>query len=177
MLDNWIQNLSKSFTSQKVIECIAINRSITLDDLIKKTSLKKDEVIAILHNHSVETDHDVPAVNATSKVSSDIDVRKKYYVNFMSHAIIVKTGNTYELSLFGVMLMICLIRYHFAGIDSDRFDNLDSNTDNIDLFYNDMKSNDYYDLIAKNYKEKLDLIFGKWNLLQSQLAECLHFHA
>jgi hypothetical protein len=172
MLDNWIGNLSKGFASQMVVECLAINRSMTLDDLIKKTGLKKDEVIAILHNHSLQTDLHV--LNATSKVYSDIDVQKNNYVNFMSHAIIGKTGNTYELSLFGVMLVICLIRYHFAGLDSDRFDNLDSNPAKIDLFYNDMGPNDYCDLIAKNYKEKLDLIFGKWNLLQSQLGRFLY---
>ena len=126
MLDNWLQNLSKSFATQMVIECLAIYRSITLDELIKKTGLKENEIIAVLHNHTVQTDLDLPAVNSESKVSSDFDVNKHYYINFISHALITKTGNTYELSLFGVMLVISLIRYHYMGIDSDRPHDLDS---------------------------------------------------
>jgi hypothetical protein len=95
------------------------------------------------------------------QVSSDIDVNKQYYINIISHALISRTGNTYELSLFGVMLVISLIRYHYMEIDKDRL-------------HKDMKPNEYCDLIAKNYTEKLRLIFGKWNFLQGQLGFLLY---
>ena len=129
--------------------------------MIKKTGLKEDEIIVILHNHTVQTDLDLSAVNSKSQVSSDIDVNKQYYINIISHALISMTGNTYELSLFGVMLVISLIRYHYMEIDKDRL-------------HKDMKPNEYCDLIAKNYTEKLRLIFGKWNFLQEQLGFLLY---
>jgi hypothetical protein len=56
MLDNSIQNLSNNSATQKVIECLAINRSITLNELIKKTRLKKEEIIEILKNHTLQAD-------------------------------------------------------------------------------------------------------------------------
>jgi len=149
---NWIQNLSEAFATQKVIECLAINRSITLEELIIKTDLKEDEIIAVLHNHTIFY-LDPQAINSTSQVSSDIEVNKQYYINFISHALITKAGNTYELSLFGVMLMISLIRYHYMTMDTDRTHN--STTTKTVLLYNDMKPNEYCDLITKNYNEKL----------------------
>jgi len=86
VLDNWIQNLSEAFATQKVIECLAINRSITLEELIIKTDLKEDEIIAVLHNHTIFY-LDPQAINSTSQVSSDIEVNKQYYINFISHAL------------------------------------------------------------------------------------------
>ena len=83
---NWIQNLSEAFATQKVIECLAINRSITLEELIIKTDLKEDEIIAVLHNHTIFY-LDPQAINSTSQVSSDIEVNKQYYINFISHAL------------------------------------------------------------------------------------------
>jgi len=170
MLDNWIQNLSNNSATQKVIECLAINRSITLNELIKKTSLKKEEIIEILKNNSLQADLGLTTLSSEHKVPSDFDVQKQYYTNIISHALINKTSNTYELSLFGVMLMFSLIRYHYVGIDTNR----PHSTKVLDLFYNDIKPNMYCDIIAKNYSEKLPLIFEKWNFLQNQLGFLLY---
>jgi hypothetical protein len=174
VLDNWLQNLPNNFATQKVIECLAINRSITLDELIKKTGLKEDEIIAVLKSHTVQIHFDLPAINSKSQVSSDININKQYFINFISRALISETGNTYQLSLFGVMLMISLIRYHYVGIDSNRLHNLDTTNTRIDLFYKDMRLNEYCDIIARNYKDKLPLIFGKWNILLDQLGSLLY---
>ncbi|HET7148433.1 MAG TPA: hypothetical protein VFI73_08040 [Candidatus Nitrosopolaris sp.] len=41
--------------------------------------------------------------------------------------------------------------------------------------HTDLKPDEYCDRIAKNYEEKLPLIFGKWNFLKSQLGRILLF--
>ena len=63
MLDNWLRNLSKNFTAQKVIECLAIKRNITLDELIKYTGLEKDKIIVILHNHTIQANFSIAFTN------------------------------------------------------------------------------------------------------------------
>ena len=62
-----------------------------------------------------------------------------------------------RLSLFGIMLTIPLIRYHYVGIDIIRCPNV--HTDRLLLFYADITQEEYYDRIAHNYPEKLPLIF------------------
>ena len=64
---------------------------------------------------------------------------------------------SYELSLFGVMLALSIIR----NKDRDRLKH--------DLHYQQLSFADYYDNIARNYKNKLPLIFGKWTLLNDIL--------
>jgi hypothetical protein len=81
----------------------------------------------------------------------------------MLHSIITVKQNkdnkkTYELSLFGVMLALFLVRYH----DMDKLKQ--------GLHHNKISFVDYYDKIAQNYQDKLPLIFGKWDLLTSILG-------
>ena len=178
VLDNWLQNLPNNSPTQMVIECLAIHRSITLDDLINKTNLKKDEVITIIQNHTVQID--APPLQRINSGSSNFDDQKQFYINFILRALINKNGDKYELSLFGVMLMISLNRYNYRGIDNNRSHNSDSITmEKSVLFYknqfrDDNRSNNYCDTLARNYKEKLPLIFGKWNFLQKQLGLYLY---
>ena len=81
----------------------------------------------------------------------------------MLHNIIVvkRDGITniksYELSLFGVMLALSIIR----NKDRDRLEH--------DLHYQQLSFADYYVNIARGYKNKLPLIFGKWTLLNDIL--------
>jgi hypothetical protein len=82
--------------------------------------------------------------------------------NILLHNVVIvrhnaKGINTYELSLFGVMLAITLVRYH----DMDRL--------KLGLYYDNILFGEYYDKIASNYKKKLPLIFGKWYLLKTIL--------
>jgi hypothetical protein len=175
-LDSWLQNIKNSAT-QMVIECLAINGSITLDDLIRKTGLQKDKVIEILQNLSVQTNPSpLLGSNSGSKVPSDFDIQKQYYSDFISHALISKTNDTYGLSLFGVMLMISLIRYHFIETDNST-PHLDGTTQKRPiLFYKDQfhAAKGYLDVIARNYKKKLPLIFEKWDFLRDQLGSYLN---
>jgi hypothetical protein len=173
--DSLLQKLSKSKVCvlQMIIECLALNRSLTLPELIKKTCLKEDEVITILDNHSIHTNLNLPAWSRSPYTSID-DLRKEYYVNFISHSLIIiirsDNGNTYELSLFGVMIMIFLIRYHYLATQNNT-------TKILSGFHNVLQPNEYCDRIAKNYKEKLPLIFEKWDFLKSKLGGFLLYES
>ena len=177
--DNFVQSLSESKVSviQMIIECLAINRSLTLPELIKKTCLKENEIITILNNHTIHTDLNLPA-KSRNPYTSIHDLRKEYYVNFISHSLIIinksDVGNTYELSLFGVMLMIFLIRSHYLATYNNRSDKGDNTTKALSLFHNELRPDEYCDRIAKNYKEKLPLIFERWDFLKRQLGGLLY---
>jgi hypothetical protein len=96
------------------------------------------------------------------------------------HTLIVTKGTgvnlTYELSLFGVMLVIALVRYYYIGIDTTRCSKLDIPHYIPNLFYKDIDMREYYDKIAYNYKEKIPRLFGKWDLLKSQLGSPLLYN-
>jgi hypothetical protein len=64
----------------------------------------------------------------------------------------------YELSLFGIMLVLTLIRHN----DMDRLRH---------GMYNNWTFQEYQDIIASKYKNKLPLIFGKWHLLKRTLKD------
>jgi hypothetical protein len=47
------------------------------------------------------------------------------------------------------------------------------NTGKLNLFYNDIDQKEYCDTITRNYKDKIPLIFEKWDFLKSQLGEMI----
>jgi hypothetical protein len=70
------------------------------------------------------------------------------------------TTTTYELSLFGIMLVIALVRFHYIGIDNARFPIFNRQTaasaaDKLRLFFEDISLQEYLDKIALNYPDKL----------------------
>ena len=85
------------------------------------------------------------------------------YLDFLHHSIVIVKHNddrglcTYELSLFGLLLVMTVVRYH------------ERNTYDINLFNEGLSLSDYYDKISSNYSSKLPLIFGKWHLLKRHL--------
>lgn len=84
---------------------------------------------------------------------------KKTEWEFLLHNVVrvkhnLKGNETFELSLFGVLLVLTLIRYNDIGKLKHG------------LFYNSVSLSTYYDKIADNYRDKLPLVFGKWYLLK-----------
>jgi hypothetical protein len=63
----------------------------------------------------------------------------------------------YELSLFGVMLCIILTYHNTTGKLT------------CGLYYKEFSFEEYCNIIVSNYRMKLPLIFGKWNLLTEAL--------
>jgi hypothetical protein len=83
------------------------------------------------------------------------------YLDFIMHLIIISKYDNgkhkYELSLFGVILILAVIAYgnHPSTI-----------------YYNDSYGMDlqtYFEEVALNYRDKLPLVFGKWDLLKKML--------
>ena len=165
--------------SQKVIECLALYGPLTIYKLVQKIAgSREQDLLKILENYSIQS------VSTNIAAQSDTNTnKKKIYYDFILHTLIVSkeiadVGVVYELSLFGVMLAIAIISYHFTGMDTFRQSSLYNNTNNVipslKLFYNDIDQKEYYDTIVKNYKDKIPLVFGKWDFLKSELGAILY---
>jgi hypothetical protein len=184
LLDKWLKDwllethsLSIIPVAQRIIECLAVNGAITLEELVKNVSMKKEDIIGILDRHSIQKDlfSSSSFYSMTgSELESDIKAQKKVYFDFVMHTLVVveySDGNDvkYKLSLFGVMLTIALIRYHHIGIDRQRYPKYG----NPNLYYNKLNLSQYFDKIANNYEKEIPLIFGKCSLLKTYLGEDL----
>ncbi len=150
-LEKTILQSDKITAAQKVIEVLSINPNIPFEELVKKTGESEEEIRQVLTNYSY-------TYNSPSRHSKIYDSR---YAGMLVHNVIITVQNidkqTFELSLFGLMLSLDLIRNH-------KLDDLKCG-----LFFEEFSQQDYYDKIALKYTEKLPLIFGKWNELKKNL--------
>jgi DNA-binding PadR family transcriptional regulator len=184
ILDQWLLLLQAQDDShlvplsQKVIECLSLYGPLTIDKLVEKIAESREQdLLKILENYSIQS----VSTNIAAQSETNVN-KKKIYYDFILHTLIVSkeaadVGVVYELSLFGVMLAMAIISYHFVGIDIFRQRTIYNNSDvipRLKLFYNDIDQKEYYDTIAKNYKDKIPLIFGKWDFLKSELGAMLY---
>jgi hypothetical protein len=164
-LNNMILNSGKISSAQKIIEVLAVNPAITFDKFVRETGDSAKEIMKALLAYT-------PIMHQPLLIGKDpIDnnnlvrrIRKKEDWDFLLHNAITirhdaKGNSLYELSLYGVILALTLIRYN----DMERLKH--------GLHYNNLSFQSYYDKIASNYKEKLPLIFEKWHLLKVTLKE------
>jgi len=166
MRDEWLDEIILNGANigpyQKVIEVLALYPKLTLKEIVEKTKKNESEIREVISTYTLESY--IPLIENTYYLHQDI-IGKKYnkkYWDLLLHSVIIANQNkkgieTYELSLFGVILCLTLIRY----CDMDKLKH--------GLYYKDILFPDYYDKIAANYKDKLPLIFGKWNLLRDIL--------
>jgi hypothetical protein len=163
MSDQWLQNIilnsSKISCAQKVLEVLAIKPRIPLEKLVEETGDSVEEVQKTLYLY-------LPISYRPFKIGKE--VRNVQYIkrdwkfflhNTIAVGISVKKTTVYELSLFGIMLVLALIRHN----DMDRLRH--------GMYYTDLTFQEYQDTIASKYKNKLPLIFGKWYLLKKILKE------
>lgn len=176
MSSKWLEIISKSndiTCVQKVIEVLAISPKISLRDLLRKTGESESDVNLVLPNNSLipkqfhGLPHNIKAeelnkkYDNTDKLSAENDITRS--TRFILNNIITSKRNkdhnlTYELSLFGIMLSFVIIRYNYL------------NRLKAGLFFRDFSLHEYYDRIASCYKEKIPLIFGRWNQLKKNLG-------
>jgi DNA-binding PadR family transcriptional regulator len=135
-------------TAQKVIEVLSIKPKITFEKLVIETGGSESDVRQVLTMYSS---------NKPDKCS------EREYAGPLIHNIVIITENdagkeTHELSLFGLMLSLTILRYHHFGILKHG------------LYFKDYSLEQYHDKIASIYKEKLPLIFRKWDELKKVLA-------
>ncbi|MGI9010279.1 MAG: hypothetical protein ACR2F1_03710 [Nitrososphaeraceae archaeon] len=167
MSNFWFEELQENpngiSPEQKILEVLAVNPPLTVSELKEKTKLDIDIINKILYSHTIE--FFTSTIRSSSKVyifsnTTQKNKNKLYSLFFRHNLIKVKRDESndvkYELSLFGVILVLKLIRYY--------------NIENKENYYfNQFPFVDYFNKIAENYKEKIPLIFGKWNILKETL--------
>lgn len=190
LLTKWLSdnNVFKSLAPgppQIVIECLAINRGITFQQLVEKTGLSEKEISYILESYTMKPDYST-VYYVGEEDYFDVDRLTDEYMDFIQRLLIIAstkkggtgiTTTTYELSLLGVMLTLSIVRYsQMDDYDVVRYFNLDGNAHRPKLFYNNFTIAEYYSSVALNYKDKLPLVFGKWPSLKktfgSRLVYC-----
>jgi hypothetical protein len=162
---NWFQETivkSNGITPlQKVIEILVLYPKITLERLLEEIDESETCVKEILRSHS--------STSKPLEESLSFEKLNQRYSDFLIENIIITNQDsidakpTYELSLFGVILCLVLIRPN----DMDRLKG---------GLYRKLPFERYYDKIALNYKKKLQLIFGKWNHLKRILGVLMYYN-
>ena len=169
---NYYNNkLPKTTQDHKVLECLLLNRQITIENIASLTQLPEKEIRKILKEYII-TQSSNSYSNYANLFEGAYQSDKSIGVtlDFLNHLVVIPikkdegqekiqkedTGSTnekYELSLLGVLLMLAtksLMRHRQEKI----------------FQYSDR---DYYNKIASTYPDKLPLIFGKWKLLNGAL--------
>ncbi|MGB7638960.1 MAG: MarR family winged helix-turn-helix transcriptional regulator, partial [Nitrososphaeraceae archaeon] len=165
--------LPKTTQNYKVLECLLLNRQITIQNIASLTQLSEKEIRKILNEYIITQSSNsysnyANLFEGAYQSDKSIDVT----LDFLNHLVVIpikkdegqekiqkagedsgSTTEKYELSLLGVLLMLAtksLMRKRQEKIfqDSDR---------------------GYYNKIASTYPDKLPLIFGKWKLLKDAL--------
>jgi hypothetical protein len=146
----------------KVLECLLLNRGITIDKIIELTKLGDEEVTKVIDDYSMTQTRYSQYIDEYGIVYQS-SRSENVTIDFLNHLLIVhvrtkkeeKRNNgkdeNYELSLLGVLLVLATIslkRSHWEETSS---------------------YSNHYDKAASNYQEKLPLIFGKWRLLKKTL--------
>ena len=165
---NWINsnvNNKHVSLSQRVIEVLSIYPQITLKELARRVGNESEEQIK-----SILDQYAMTQIQYTDLYYiSDDDYNERLpeqYLEFLQHCIININRNsvtglqTYELSLFGIILVMMLIR------ENDR-------NPTAHLFEKQLTLSEYYNKIASNYEDKIPFIFGRihWNLLRKYLKD------
>ena len=168
LCNNWFQDIIKN--SQKItpdqmfLEVLAMHPAITFEEIARYTGkpVREDKIKGILSRYT-ETYHEINDIDDDRNSEETSSNHKDDNFDDKFHRLVITTCNndtstTYELSLFGVMLVLALVRYNDMG------------TLKGGLYFNGFSPSAHYDIIASNYSNKLPLIFGKqWKLLKKTL--------
>ncbi|MGB6531136.1 MAG: hypothetical protein WBF33_23760 [Candidatus Nitrosopolaris sp.] len=172
--------------SRRILECLGMNRLVTLGQLCQHIEEQRpvfehvvfgDEKIDDLPilGHSIDSseesinsaleeftlpgDYRGPYYSHRPDLRYELDWILNQYADFIQHLVVVprlEKGETrYELSLFGIALLLSVrARQEFVNPDM--------------LFYNNLEFREFCSKLSTNYKDKLPLIFGKWDSLMRE---------
>jgi hypothetical protein len=160
-----IVNISKRITpDQKFLEVLALNPAITFEQIARYTGkpVREDQIKAIMPRYTKIYPKIIHDDNSEASYNDKYDVDHEFD-RFVITRHNNKTGSTtYELSLFGVMLVLSLIIYNHMGTLKNG------------LYRNDLSP----DIIVSNYSDKLPLVFGQsqWNLLKTKLKQLAFYN-
>jgi DNA-binding Lrp family transcriptional regulator len=145
--------------SQKILEYLSFNRLASLKEIATATNVPQEQIITFLEEFCPDF---YRAQAAPINMGPHASLER--YRDVLSHSLVVsslparKKESRYELSLFGIMLILAVIRaeniFEFFNISKKRTN-----------FYN-ISLDGFLEKLAKNYSEKLPLIFGKWNKIK-----------
>ncbi len=165
MSEKWISNKittdnNEASLSQKIIEVLALSPGLTYTEIAHKINVSE---------HCV--DMKLKALAADKPVyesylfdqGCDAIPYLKQMAEILAHNLVKRTTRdqgkeiTLSLSLYGVMLVLKMIRLHSLG----RIKRL--------YLLNNYSIRNVIDLIEDNYRKSLPLIFGEWHLLKRTL--------
>jgi len=161
-IENIIERSDKVTVDQKVLEALAMHPGITLDQLIEETREFNVEEIKKVVLHFTPIHYERLVIGPRENVDNSGKIYNIDDWDFLLHNVVIVRHdpqgiNRYELSLFGIILLLTIIRYNDMG-------RLKAG-----LYHHSILFQDYYDQIASNYQEKLPLIFENWGLLKQLL--------
>src|SRR5215831_16072929 len=169
--------------SQRILECLGMNRLVTLGQLCQyieeqRPVFEGDQKIdhypwvffgidsseegikRALEKFTLPGDYHGPYYSHRPEFRYNFDWLLNQYVDFIQHLVVVprlEKGETrYELSLFGIVLLLSVWVNEFLYPDM--------------LFYNNLKFEEFCSKLSTNYKDKLQLIFGKWDTLMQETS-------
>src|SRR5215831_10615427 len=154
----------------KVLECLLLNRRVTIKELIELTRLKEEAVREIIDEHSMTQTRYSQYIDDYESDYRSYNRSEGITIDLLNHLLIVavknknvkeKNNEKYELSLLGVLLVLAIISLERRNEDTINFNHYKS---------------DCYDIAASNYREKLPLIFEKWGLLKKILRHRLYVY-
>jgi len=139
----WLKDfvlLKRISPEQKVLEVLAIHPNITFEKLVQKTGENKSNIGSVLSTYTLESYK--PLVIKNEYYIDQSIIGKKHnrkYWDFLLHNSVIIIQNrqgimTYELSLFGIILVLTLVRFHDMGKLNHR------------LYYGEISFSNYYDI-------------------------------
>ena len=166
MCEKWVQdNISENEIGvfQKILEILAIHPNLTVKRIADKTFDSLEKVRAELKR--ITRDTTFQEGGFLTEYDENIAINGLDYMSdFMFHNTIKKMHGTngesiFSLSLYGVMLVIFLLRNYNAHRMIEKL-----------FVFKKFNIQQSLDIISDNYKDQLPLIFGQWNLLKSVLG-------
>jgi hypothetical protein len=157
--NDWLDKINaneKISIGRVILEILALHPNLTLKGLVQNIKRYREDEIANTLFTLTSIKHR-PATVDDSYVHGTARVIEKWQL--LSTKIIKVRHNlrgvdTYQLSLFGVLFLLKLIRQN------------DINRLRHGLYNNDKSFLEYWDIIADNYRDAIPLIFRKWRLLK-----------
>jgi hypothetical protein len=163
MCANWLRKNSvnqkpkEPTLAQKVLEVLALFPRITLKEIASKTKGGVEQINRFLDLHTMKSSYYTDIYYISEE--DYLERLPEQYSDFLEHCTVIVRQNgtsepSYELSLFGIGLLIHVIRQCTMC--------------RLSLFFN-IPLEGYYEKISSNYADSLPLIFGKWSLLRKYL--------
>jgi hypothetical protein len=159
MCKKWINDNTSVITlEQKILEILALAKpcdGVTEQEIIRKSKEEPEKVKKVLRRY-------MPLPFQSFLAGDDEGYfDEQEWIELLSHNImwiqIMDTAEKhYSLSIFGVMLVLTVVRYH--------------NMNRLNLYlFNKFSIQEAFDIIASNYINKLPYIFGEWHTLKNIL--------